>query len=167
VKLYIHLLIVAASILIVLASVAKAAVISELDITVLDWNNQPVENAIVEIWNTTLVARSTTNSSGIAKFYNISDGNYTVYVYINGIVYKFTICVDNTTSIELVLPDPSQNISNNTSMHLNNNTSDNMTSDTIKGWFDNNKILVGVGLVFILLILIAYALSGRKIPRRR
>jgi len=139
-----------ALVLVMLAGIACAAIISNLTIRVYK-NDKPVSNAIVELWaNDTMKYRGTTDADGAVTFSNVTTGDYTIYVYVNGTVYRFDKTIDNKTT-ELLLT-------------LSGTTG---AMATAKSWLNNYYILGGIGAAFVIGLLIAYGLSGRKVPRRR
>jgi len=139
-----------ALVLVMLAGIACAAIISNLTIRVYK-NDKPVSNAIVELWaNDTMKHRGTTDANGVVTFANVTTGDYTIYVYVNGSVYRFDKTIDeNTTELNLTLSGVEG------------------VKAAAKSWLNNYYILGGIGAAFVFGLLIAYGLSGRRVPRRR
>ena len=139
-----------ALVLVMLAGIACAAIISNLTIRVYK-NDKPVSNAIVELWaNDTMKHRGTTDANGVVTFANVTTGDYTIYVYVNGSVYRFDKTIDeNTTELNLTLSGVEG------------------VKAAAKSWLNNYYILGGIGAAFVFGLLIAYGLSGRRVPKRR
>ena len=139
-----------ALVLVMLAGIACAAIISNLTIRVYK-NDKPVSNAIVELWaNDTMKHRGTTDANGVVTFANVTTGDYTIYVYVNGSVYRFDKTIDeNTTELNLTLSGVEA------------------VKAAAKSWLNNYYILGGIGAAFVFGLLIAYGLSGRRVPKRR
>ena len=144
-------IVLAVSLLVLLLlGIVYGATISSLTIRVLK-NDKPVVDAIVELWaNDTMKYRGTTDANGVVTFANVTTGDYTIYVYVNGSVYRFDKTIDeNTTELNLTLSGVEG------------------VKATAKTWLNNYYILGGLFAAFIFGLLIAYGLSGRRVPRRR
>ena len=139
-----------ALVLVMLASIACAATVSTLTINVTK-DDKPVVDAVVELWlNGTMKHRGTTDANGVVTFSNVTTGDYTIYVYVNGSVYRFDKTIDeNTTELNLTLSGVEA------------------VKAAAKSWLNNYYILGGIGAAFVFGLLIAYGLSGRRVPRRR
>ena len=139
-----------ALVLVMLAGIACAATVSTLTINVTK-DDKPVVDAVVELWlNGTMKHRGTTDANGVVTFSNVTTGDYTIYVYVNGSVYRFDKTIDeNTTELNLTLSGVEA------------------VKAAAKSWLNNYYILGGIGAAFVFGLLIAYGLSGRKVPRRR
>ncbi|GEM_PF-3277596 len=122
--------------------------------------DKPLKDATVELWaNNTLKYRGVTDENGTIVFNNISIGNYTIYIYYNGSAWKFIRYIDlNTTVVTL-----------NLTINHGNSTDDNSTLEEIVSMMNNNRhiLYTGIAVFFIIILLLAYAFSGRKIPKRR
>ena len=144
-------IVLAVSLLVLLLlGIVYGATISSLTIRVLK-NDKPVVDAIVELWaNDTMKYRGTTDANGVVTFSNVTTGDYTIYVYVNGTAYRFDKTIDeNTTELNLTLSGFEG------------------VKAAAKSWLNNYYILGGIGAAFVIGLLIAYGLSGRKVPRRR
>ena len=144
---YKRLAAIALAIALVLSSTVYAA-----DVTIHVYRDgEPVKNAVVELYrNGTLVARRTTNANGTVYVYNIPEGEYTIYIYANGSVYRFDKTIDeNTTELNLSLSGVSGAVG------------------SLRAVTSNYWILGGFIVAFVFGLGIAYALSGKRIPRRR
>ena len=139
-----------ALVLVMLAGIACAATVSTLTINVTK-DDKPVVDAVVELWlNGTMKHRGTTDANGVVTFSNVTTGDYTIYVYVNGSVYRFDKTIDeNTTELNLTLSGVEA------------------VKAAAKSWLNNYYILGGIGAAFVFGLLIAYGLSGRRVPRRR
>ena len=139
-----------ALVLVMLAGIACAATVSTLTINVTK-DDKPVVDAIVELWaNDTMKHRGTTDANGVVTFSNVTTGDYTIYVYVNGSVYRFDKTIDeNTTELNLTLSGIEA------------------VKAAAKSWLNNYYILGGIGAAFVFGLLIAYGLSGRRVPKRR
>ncbi len=142
--------------LVIIPGSVMGSVVSSLTIKVYKGDGSPLSNAVVELYsNGTLVARGVTDANGSVVFSNVSTGEYIIYVYYNGSVYVDRIQVTaNTSIIEL---------------SIDSATADSNTTLGGWDWFNKNKLMAVSGLAVLLFVvlLIAYAFSGRKIPRRR
>ncbi len=135
------------AIVLVLSSTVYAA-----DVTIHVYRDgEPVKNAVVELYrNGTLVARRTTNVNGTVYVYNIQGGDYTIYVYVNGSVYRFDKTIDeNTTELNLSLSGLEG------------------VKASARTWLNNYLVLGGLVAAFVFGLAIAYGLSGRRVPKRR
>ncbi len=143
---YKRLAAIALAIALVLSSTVYAA-----DVTIHVYRDgEPVRNAVVELYrNGTLVARRTTNANGTVYVYNIPEGEYTIYIYANGSVYRFDKTIENTTELNLSLSGVSGAVG------------------SLRAVTSNYWILGGFIVAFVIGLGIAYALSGKRIPRRR
>ena len=139
-----------ALVLVMLAGIACAATVSTLTINVTK-DDKPVVDAVVELWlNGTMKYRGTTDANGVVTFSNVTTGDYTIYVYINGSVYRFDKTIDeNTTELNLTLSGVEG------------------VKAVAKSWLNNYYILGGIAAAFVFGLLIAYGLSGRRVPKRR
>ena len=140
-------------IMILLGCTVYAADVTNIIIRVYK-DEKPVANAVVEFWlNNELKARAVTNINGSAAIVEpitIPSGDYIIYVYVNGSVYRFDKTIDeNTTELNLTLSGVEA------------------VKAVAKSWLNNYYVLGGIGAAFVFGLLIAYGLSGRRIPRRR
>lgn len=141
--------------LLVIPGVALGATVSGLTITVY-MDGKALANATVELWyNGTMAFRGVTDANGTVSFANLTTGNYTIYVYYAGKVYTFEKTIDgNTTTLALNITSSSTDEARLANIW-----------NTIRS---NNYYLAGaVAAGFVFLILIAYALSGARVPHRR
>ncbi len=187
-------------------SVVYGEVVEELTVKIYI-NNETMSNVVVELYfiNDTFVARNYTDVNGTAVFYNITTGNYTMYIHYLSNTWVYRVNITNTTS-EIVLnlytpPMPTSNDTEDVEFHSvggltmypgnpigdtgssgsgstssNSSTSSNTSNDN--DWFRGNYtignytvskyiIYTGVAVGLIILLLLAYAFSGKRIPRRR
>ncbi len=142
--------------LIILPGTVTGGTISTLTITVLK-DGKALQDATVELWlNNTLMYRGVTDTNGTITLANVTTGNYTIYVYYNGSVWKFGKAIDeNTTELTLNITA------------AKSSADDGKLVGTLRTYYDQYKIPILVGIGFIVLILFAYALSGTRYPRRR
>ncbi|MCD6300906.1 MAG: carboxypeptidase regulatory-like domain-containing protein [Staphylothermus sp.] len=147
-------------ILLIVPGLVFGATVSSLTITVYK-DGEALQDATVELWlNNTLMYRGVTDTNGTITLANVTTGSYTVYVYYNGTVWKFEETIDeNTTSITL-------NITNDTVEYLIGLSSPPFWGK-VENYYGQYRIPILVGVGFIVLILLAYALSGTRYPRRR
>ena len=137
---------------VLLGSMAYASVVPSLEI-IVEKDNEPLVNATIELWqNNTLAYRGVTDANGTVTLANVTIGNYTLYIYYKGHAYK--------RSIEIT--------SNTTKITIDINHMDEITS-RLTSLYDQHKYIVISGIIvfFIIILLLALAFSGRKIPRRR
>ena len=143
--------ILAVSLLVLLLlGIVYGATISSLTIRVLK-DDKPVVDAVVELWaNDTMMYRGTTDANGVVTFSNVTTGDYIIYVYVNGTAYRFDKTIDeNTTELNLTLSGLEG------------------VKATAKTWLSNYTFLGGLFAAFVFGILIAYGLSGQRVPRKR
>ena len=146
--------------LVIIPGLVFGATVSSLTITVYK-DGKALADATVELWyNGTLAFRGVTDTNGTVSFSNVTTGNYTIYVYYAGEAYAFEETIDENTT-ELTL-----NITTATTTTNTSNSSEGLAG-TLRTYYDQYKIPILVGVGFIVLILLAYALSGTRYPRRR
>ena len=146
-----------------------ADVISQLTVNVTV-DGKVAADAVVEFWqNGTLILRGFTDSNGTVTFTNVSTGEYIVYIYWSGYAWSYTVLLTNTTtSLSFDLTTPSTTTTSTNTTTTNTNTT---TTNTTSLWVkikSNPYYMAGVVAGgFIILLLIAYGLSGGRVPRRR
>jgi len=143
------ILLSALALAILLGSIAYAASIVPSLKIIVEKNNEPLANATIELWqNNTLAYREVTDANGTVTLTNVTIGNYTLYIYYKGHAYKRSIEITSNT--------------------IDINHMDEITS-RLTSLYDQHKYIVISGIIvfFIIILLLALAFSGRKIPRRR
>ncbi len=130
------------------------AVVPSLTIRVYR-NGEPFPYVDVELYlNGTLLTHvGTTDENGTVVFSNVETGNYTIQVVNGSSVWIFIVIIDENTS-EITLNIEESN--------------DGILTSIVEFMGSNKHVLyTGIAVFFIVILLIAFAFSGRKIPRRR
>jgi len=129
----------------------------------LDGNPLPAGTYMV-YQNNTLITSGTINNGTTTL--SLTPGNYTIYIYAKMSVWVENITVDsNTTTITLNLTSTDGTPAITT--QDNATTTSETNTITIGGvsLSKNTMIIIGVGILFIVLIVFAYGSSGKRIPR--